>query len=166
MLSRPSRIRYIKEFSDLDYDNIIEILNDLVEDKKLIPELVDILKELEVITVDIVKSVAEEANIYGVASKEFFSIFNVSRDVEKFNLIEFDKKGEETLVLEDTDIRFDGYYLGGNVNIKKANIFGMIDDIDYEEKKFTIIEKKTNKKREFALVKGKHIHSSMLKHVF
>jgi hypothetical protein len=166
MISRPSRIRYIKEFGDLDYDNIIEILNDLVEDKKLIPDLVEILKELEVITVDIVKSAAEEANIYGVASKEFFSIFNVSRDVEKYNLVEFDKKGGETLVLEDCDIRFDGYYLGGNINIKKANIFGTIEDIDYEERKFTIVEKKTNKKREFALVKGKHIHSSMLQHVF
>lgn len=77
MLSRPSRIRYIKEFTDLGYEHIMEILNDSVTNKKLIPGLIKILSELEIITVDIVKAVAEEANIYDTDEPDFFNIFNI-----------------------------------------------------------------------------------------
>lgn len=165
MISRPSRIRYIKEFSDLDYDSIIEILNDSVEDKNLINDLAEILKTLEHITVDIVKSVAEEANIYGTADKEFFSIFNVSREVKKMNLYEV-KGEEETLIEEDVTIHFDHYYPGSNFNLRKSGIFGTIEDMDYEEKILFIKENRTGKKRQFKLKKGDYIHSSMTKYVF
>lgn len=165
MISRPSRIRYIKEFSDLDYDSIIEILNDAVEDKKLIPDLADILKTLEHITVDIVKSVAEEANIYGTADKEFFSIFNVSREVKKVNLYEI-KGEEEILIDEDVALTFDHYYPGSSFNLRRLNIFGTVEDMDYEENIIFIKESKTGKKRQFKLKKGEYIHGSMTKYVF
>jgi len=161
MLSRPSRIRYIKEFSDLTYDSIVEILEDSVEDKKLIPGLVEILKELEVITVDIVKSVAEEANIYGVVTKDFFEIFNVSRDVEKFDLLEIIGKNEE-VVAENTEIKLDHYHLGYNINIKKLNLYGTVEEMDYNEKTMSIKERSTDKTRKFILRKGRHIHQSMV----
>ncbi len=54
MMARPSRIRYIKNFSDLNYDVIMEILTDIVKDKKLIPKLVSLISGLEIITIDIV----------------------------------------------------------------------------------------------------------------
>ena len=163
MISRPSRIRYVKEFSDLSYEDIIEILTDSVEDKKLIPELAEILKELECITVDIVKSVAEEANIYGVATKEFFSIFNVSRDVNKLDFFEI-IKDEEILIAEDVSMNFDHYYVGSSFQLKKSKIFGTIDDIDYENKTMVVKDTKSGKKREFTLKKGQHIHTSMTKY--
>lgn len=165
MISRPSRIRYVKEFSDLSYEHIVEILEDSVEDKKLIPDLVEILKELECITVDIVKSVAEEANIYGTATKEFFSIFNVSRDVNRLDFYEI-VKDEETLIAEDVSINFDHYYVGSSFQLKKSKIFGIVEDIDYEERTIKIKENKTNKMRTFILKKGQHIHHSMTKYTF
>jgi SpoVK/Ycf46/Vps4 family AAA+-type ATPase len=163
MISRPSRIRYVKEFSDLSYEDIIEILTDSVEDKNLIPELAEILKELECITVDIVKSVAEEANIYGVATKEFFSIFNVSRDVNKLDFYEI-IKDEEILIAEDVSMNFDHYYVGSSFQLKKSKIFGTIDDIDYENRTMVVKDTKSGKKREFTLKKGQHIHTSMTKY--
>lgn len=96
MLSRPSRIRYIKEFTDLSYDSIMEILNDSVKNKELIPGLVTILSELEIITIDIVKAVAEEANIYNTADPEFFSIFNIkTKDVYYDIFLDDNKTPEE-----------------------------------------------------------------------
>jgi SpoVK/Ycf46/Vps4 family AAA+-type ATPase len=162
MISRPSRIRYVKEFGDLAYEHIVEILEDSVEDKKLIPDLVDILKELQCITVDIVRSVAEEANIYGTASKEFFEIFNISRDDNKLDLYEI-IKDEELLVSEDITINFDHYYVGSNLQLKKLKVFGIVEDIDYDDRKISVKENKTNKIRTFVLKKGQHIHHSMTK---
>jgi len=163
MISRPSRIRYIKEFSDLDYNSIVEILQDSVEDKRLISDLAEILKTLEHITVDIVKSVAEEANIYGNADKELFSIFNVSREMKKMDLYEV-KGNEEILVEEDVKIIFDHYHPGSMFNLRKCGIFGSVDEIDYNEKNITIKESKTGKKRTFVLKRGEYIHSSMIKY--
>lgn len=164
MISRPSRIRYIKEFADLDYDSIVEILNDSVEDKRLINDLAEILKTLEHITVDIVKSVAEEANIYGTADKEFFSIFNVSRETKKMDLYEV-KNNDEVLVQEDVDILFDHYYIGSSFNIKKSNIFGTIEDMDYNEKIVYIKERGNNgNKRQFKFKKGQYVHGSMTRY--
>ena len=162
LISRPSRIRYVKEFSDLTYEQIIEILNDSVEDKKLIPDLAEILKGLEVITVDIVQSVAEEANIYGVATKEFFSIFNVSRDVERMDLVELIGE-EEKMIMEDTTVKIDNYYVGSNFTLRKIGILGVIEEVDYENNMVFTKDNKGNKRR-FAFRKATYIHKSMEKY--
>ena len=162
LISRPSRIRYVKEFSDLTYEQIIEILNDSVEDKKLIPSLAEILKELEVITVDIVQSVAEEANIYGMATKEFFSIFNVSRDVERMDLIELIGE-EEKMIMEDTTVKIDNYYVGSNFTLRKIGILGVIEDVDYENNMIFTKDNKGNKRR-FVFRKATYVHKSMEKY--
>ncbi len=86
MLSRPSRIRYIKKFGDLSYENIMEVLNDSVKNKELIPGLIKILSELEIITIDIVKAVAEESNIYNTADPAFFEIFNIKSKTVHYDI--------------------------------------------------------------------------------
>lgn len=88
MLSRPSRIRYVKNFTDLSKTTIENILNDLVENKELIPKLIEYIKLLEIITVDIVKSIAEEANLYNKADIEFFDIFNVKKNEAAYEIYE------------------------------------------------------------------------------
>jgi hypothetical protein len=79
MIARPSRIRYVKNFTDLTLEAIHEILHDVVKNKKLIPDLLLYLQGLEILTVDIVKSVAEEANLYNSADPSLFEIFNVKK---------------------------------------------------------------------------------------
>ena len=140
MISRPSRIRYIKEFGDLEYESIVEILEDSVDDKKLIPSLVDILKDLEYITVDIVKSIAEEANIYGIVTKEFFEIFNVSREVNKTDLFERINR-DEVLICEDVELNLKCRHQGlKNITVSDAVAYhyeSKTRDIDTENKVIT-----------------------------
>ena len=169
MVSRPSRIRYVKEFGDLGLEDIIEILNDSVNDRKLIPQLVDILKELKNITVDIVKSVADEVNIYGVATKEFFEIFNVTKEDKVRDLFEVivDVNGntKETLIQSDTQINFDSCYVGHPFRIRSKSINGSIVDIEYD-KQLVTIETTDNEKRTFVFKQGVYTHESMTEYTF
>lgn len=122
MLSRPTRIRYIREFQDLDVNAIREILNDTVKNKALIPALVEYLKTLEIITVDIVKALAEEANLYDTADPEFFKIFNVKKSDVRYSMYRIDPEtNTRTFVATNLELSFDmtdddrmfqeGYYL-------------------------------------------------------
>ncbi len=79
LIARPSRIRYVRDFSDISVDMIKEIFNDLVVNKELIPGLMKIVKNLRIITVDIVKALAEEANLFNTADSDFYKIFNITR---------------------------------------------------------------------------------------
>lgn len=118
MLSRPSRIRYIKEFTDLTYESIMEILNDSVDNKDLIPGLVKILMKLDIITIDIVKSVAEEANIYNTDDPGFFSIFNIKPKTVYYDVyISNDKGGEEEMIDERMQMPFDQYRKNSSIYI-------------------------------------------------
>lgn len=164
LISRPSRIRYVKEFTDLSYEHIIEILNDSVEDKKLIEGLAEILKELDVITVDIVKSVAEEANIYGTSEKEFFSIFNVAKQKDKFDLVEI-IDGSEALVDSETNIRLENYYEGSSFSIRGIGNFGTITEIDYDNDKIITKDKK-GKEHTFILRPSNYVHKNMVAHKY
>lgn len=86
MVARPGRVRYVKNFQDLELKAIMEILNDSINNIDLIPGLVTLLKGLEIITVDIVRAVAEEANLYNTSDLEFFEIFNVKRIAARYDL--------------------------------------------------------------------------------
>jgi len=164
MISRPSRIRYIKEFGDLNYESIIEILNDTVKDKSLISGLADILKELENITVDIVKSMAEEVNIYGVVTKEFFSIFNVAKQRNKLDLIEV-VNGKDVLIDSETSLRIENYYEGSTLTLRGVGQLGTIIEIDYENDTIMTKDKK-NKERIFALKPANYVHQNMVHHKY
>lgn len=77
MINRPSRIRYIKEFKDLSIESIKEIIDDCLEDKKFKDEIIDFIKPLEIITVDIVKSIISEVNIFNESPFICCKDFNV-----------------------------------------------------------------------------------------
>lgn len=145
MLSRPSRIRYIKEFSDLGYEHIMEILNDSVNNKELIPGLVKILSELEIITIDIVKAVAEEANIYNTADPEFFTIFNIKSKNTYYDIFLDDSPTpeEERSEIKPVILKKNrGITIGGAYYVvQKAYISG-------DDKMFDVI--KQNRKGEFS----------------
>lgn len=137
IMSRPSRIRYSKDFTDLPLDSIMLILEDSVKNKSLIPGLVALLKELEIVTVDIVKSFAEEANLYGKVDKDFFSIFNVKRIEQKNSLISEDNKEvicETFKMIPKVGFSFYGdndmaYYI---VNTESKNKFTVVENINWK----------------------------------
>jgi hypothetical protein len=86
LLERPGRIRYVKEFSDLDKTTIEEIIDDLLEDKSHKEECVEYISKLQKITIDIVKAVITEVNIHGQGPSSFSDIFNAKELKPTFNL--------------------------------------------------------------------------------
>jgi hypothetical protein len=145
MVARPSRIRYVKDFSDLNYEGIMEILNDTVINKKHIPELAKLLKGLEIITVDIVKSVAEESNIYDTADPDHFSIFNVKKQERKWDIYEIDDERKETLIYSDETAYPDQFRKGQGIYVDHGNEFiGNIEKIDHEKCQYVCVDKRTH----------------------
>ena len=78
LISRPSRLRYIHEFGNLEPEIIREYLNDTLNDKSRIEDVVDFVDTLQISTIDILKSIVEEINIFGfdkfMEDKSFFNI--------------------------------------------------------------------------------------------
>lgn len=89
LLSRPSRIRYVREFGNLEKEIVEEYLDDNLIDKSCRDELLDYIDTLTISTIDILKSIVEEVNIHGI--DKFLSIkksFNVSTAVYNYRTIE------------------------------------------------------------------------------
>lgn len=97
MLQRPSRIRYIKSYTDLS----LEIIMEVVDDKLIYPELrtqtIRMISELPIITMDLVKAVIEEVNIHHEDPALFKDIFNVQGDQsEIMNVYIMEEDGSKT----------------------------------------------------------------------
>ena len=66
LLGRPSRIRYVRSFGNLPEETTLELLNDILIDKSAIEPVLDLIRQMQIITVDLVKALAQEVNIHGV----------------------------------------------------------------------------------------------------
>lgn len=66
LLGRPSRIRYVHTFDNLSEKVITEILNDVLIDKNAINPIIDLLHQMQIVTIDLVKALAQEVNIHGI----------------------------------------------------------------------------------------------------
>jgi len=86
LLERPGRIRYVKEFIDLDKATIEEIVDDLLEDKTFKEECITYISKLQKITIDIVKAVITEVNIHGQGPSSFSDIFNAKELKPTYNM--------------------------------------------------------------------------------
>lgn len=63
MVGRPSRIRYVKEFGNLD----LKVVNEYLDDALQVPEArQDLLDSLTISTIDILKTIVNEVNIHGI----------------------------------------------------------------------------------------------------
>lgn len=88
LLSRPSRIRYVREFGNLEREIVEEYLNDNLVDQSCKDELIDYVDTLTISTIDILKSIVEEVNIHGI--EQFLKIkksFNVATAVYNYRVI-------------------------------------------------------------------------------
>ena len=65
LLSRPSRIRYIKEFKNISKTLIDEYIEDNLKDKTAKEDIINYIDTLDVSTIDILKTVVQEINIHG-----------------------------------------------------------------------------------------------------
>ena len=105
MVGRPSRIRYVKEFGNLD---------DVLQVPEARQDLLDFIDSLTISTIDILKTIVNEVNIHGIEglrrAKSFFNVvtneydyscvrgyayaYEISADKSKFSIEEFSKAVE------------------------------------------------------------------------
>ena len=78
LIGRPSRIRYVKTFGNLDLRVVKAYLDDNLEDKSCASEVIEFIDSLTISTIDIVKTIVNEINIHGIESfrhsKSFFNV--------------------------------------------------------------------------------------------
>ena len=87
LLNRPGRIRYKKHFGDLDLDTIYEVLDDILLYPEFREDIVDYCKSLKIITVDILKTIVNEVNIFNEAPQDCCKVINVEVKADEFNFI-------------------------------------------------------------------------------
>lgn len=78
LVGRPSRIRYVRRFGNLDLKTVEEYLDDALEVPEARQELIDFIDTLTISTIDILKTIVNEVNIHGIQglmkAKEFFNV--------------------------------------------------------------------------------------------
>ena len=92
LIGRPGRIRYVKQFGNLELDVINEVIADTLEDKSLADGLIRLVNSLEISTIDILKSLIEECNITGQIPDP--NLFNVPLSKLKLRLLRFNDLDE------------------------------------------------------------------------
>jgi hypothetical protein len=70
LLGRPGRIRYIQEFKNLPIEVINAYIDDNLKDLSLKSELLEKIDLLEISTIDILRSLVEEYNIFGKIERD------------------------------------------------------------------------------------------------
>lgn len=88
LIDRPGRIRYLKEYSNLSKELVKEIIDDLLEERQYRDELLDALMRVEILTVDIVKSILVEMNMHKLAPMKAIEYFNVRLKTNLVDIME------------------------------------------------------------------------------
>ena len=78
LISRPSRIRYLKSFGEvIDRKILEEYIDDNLTRKEYREEILEFIDTLSMATIDIVKSIVDEINLHNCHIDEFRQFFNV-----------------------------------------------------------------------------------------
>lgn len=116
LISRPSRIRYIKTFNGILPTKVIEeIVDDSLKYPEFRQEVIDFIDRLDMATIDIVKSVIDEVNIHKCSVAKFSSFFNVQESTYKYYVYKYNynsrmKNNPDYVSKEDFLDRSQNYY--------------------------------------------------------
>lgn len=136
LLQRPGRIRYVKEFTDLTLEVIMEIVEDKLIHKALKDKCVDFISKLETITMDIVNSVISEVNIHNEDPIMFKDIFNINMIENRVNLYVNDPVTSSLTKLEHKDVTINPVKITNNIvgqwfrvnNVEIGKVSKVIDE--------------------------------------
>lgn len=104
MLQRPSRIRYVKTYSDLDINTIIEVVDSSLQYPEFREATIKFISRLGIITIDLVKSIVQEVNIHQEEPEKFKDVFNISDgNKELYNVYKVEN-GKKEEVRQKTSI--------------------------------------------------------------
>jgi hypothetical protein len=126
MLQRPSRIRYIKSYTDLTLDVIMEVVDDKLIHKHLRDCTIKMISELPIITMDLVKAVVEEVNIHNEDPTLFKHIFNVQGDqADIYNIFRINEDGTRTEFAKNAPVApayFSSYDEGEGLYVQRKRV--------------------------------------------
>lgn len=96
MLNRPGRIHYIRQYDGLDMNLIIEILNDKLNDKNHLDDIVEIFSYLGEVSMDMVISLIDECNLYSSESpKDLIKDLNLRPESNNWDYEIYDIKDKK-----------------------------------------------------------------------
>ena len=138
LISRPSRIRYLKSFGDvIDKKILLEYIDDNLKYPEYKDSLIEFIDSLTIGTIDIVKSIVDEINIHNCGVEEFKDFFNVQEATYHSSLslkrsIKRFKKGD--LILDRFQIiEIDlerSYMLVGDTRYRDNRVMYYFENID------------------------------------
>jgi len=164
LLNRPGRIRYVKNFRDLDLNQINEIIDDCLVNKEWREQIVAFLKPLEIITVDIVKAVISEVNIYNENPFDCCKHLNVKVKEEEWQVIKLDARGKEKEILSETvhpsyiqqALNKNTSWRGRYLPTEDEDLY-FVDKPDYDNKIYLVSANSTTKDKSAFKIKLKKI---------
>lgn len=119
--NRPSRIKYLVNYSGIEESFAITIIEDLLEDKSFMKDLIDNV-DLKNLTNDVLISIIKEINLHKIPYSEFKNIFNYKEDENIFTIYKqngnswvltnsqisvYSKVGNKSVVIDNFDIILD-----------------------------------------------------------
>lgn len=144
LLNRPSRIRYVKKYGNLELPVVEEIISDILKYPEYKEDLIDVLQQFTIVTIDLVVSIINEINIHNEPASQFVDSFNVefsSKTYDAFDLsdnkiltyFEFDFK-RDIVMKPNSWIGFDIYVKTSDENLYIGELKKVENDIYVFEK--------------------------------
>lgn len=97
MTNRPSRVRYMIDFTSIGYNVIKEVVGDKIDDKSRIDEVSNYLVTLPAMSFDKIISFVNEINYYNETCEEVMKLMNINSDeghyIEKKYKVTIEKDG-------------------------------------------------------------------------
>jgi SpoVK/Ycf46/Vps4 family AAA+-type ATPase len=166
MIDRPSRVHYMKRFANLSVATIAEVVDDMLVNKEFRQQVIDYLQVVDIITIDIVKTVVAEVNLFNQPPQTFKNFLNVTvRDRQRWDV--FDKNGEELMRYATSDMTnpySKGYHLAMKEFSDEFTDYGEIKSANAKTGKivtnkgtYTVLKAKSfsyNKKQSAAAASG------------
>ena len=132
MLNRPGRIRYLKRFGDLNREQIEEIIDDCLKYPEYKEDIIDYIKPLEIITVDIIKAIVSEINIYNEPPIECCEDLNLEFKSNKYSAIIVNEDGTESVMADDINIESYNSFMSPNQTWRRKAIRIAGEDYKYK----------------------------------
>jgi hypothetical protein len=138
MIDRPSRIYYMKRFGNLSTDVIGEVVDDMLKYPDHRMDVLEYLSLLDIITIDIVKTVVGEVNRFNEPPSTFKAILNVTISNEPRWLVK-NSSGDTIYdcAVAEYDFRKDYYLSLRQMGERAYNQLGIIKSINKLKNQYT-----------------------------
>lgn len=136
LLQRPGRVRYVKTFSDMPLEVIMEVVNDKLVHPHLKDATVEFISQLPIITMDLISSIIQEVNIHEEDPNNFKDVFNIHSDRnDMFNIYKLEGGHKEEVSTFSTvnHISFDAFSVGQEFRVNNRYLGSIVKVINEHE---------------------------------